>query len=102
MRKILLSCIILSLSSTAALADLKAGQYAGVRKCAGSSAGTDVEVTSKKTIGVATCKGELAKAFTEKGVCDGKKKGAKVEFSFQFGADDDKQKATGTHHVLCR
>ncbi len=102
MRKILLSCIVLSLSSTAAFADLKAGQYAGVRKCVGNAGGTEVVATSKKTIGVATCKGEIQKLLLEKGVCDGKKKYTKVEYSFQFGGDDDPQKATGTHHVSCR
>jgi len=101
MRKIFLSCLVLSLSTTAAFADLKPGQFAGVRKCAGSSSGTDIEVTSKKTIGVATCKTELQKEFVAKGLCAGKKKGAKVEYSFQFGADDDKQKATGTANLLC-
>jgi hypothetical protein len=58
--------------------------------------------TSKKTIGVATCKSEIQRLLTEKGVCDGKKKGTKVEYAFQFGADDDPQKATGTHHVSCK
>jgi hypothetical protein len=100
-RKLLLSCLVLSLSSPAALADLKPGQYAGVRKCVGTSGGTEVTATSKKTIGVATCKSQLQKGFIEKGVCTGKKKGTKVEYSFQFGADDDPQKATGTHYVLC-
>jgi hypothetical protein len=101
MRKILLSCLALSLSSTVAFADLKPGQYAGVRKCTGTAGSTQVEATSKKTIGVATCKTELQKAFVDKGVCTGKKKGEKVEYSFQFGADDDPQKATGTYRVLC-
>lgn len=101
MRKLLLSCLALSLSSTAALADLKPGQYAGVRKCAGTSGGTEVVATSKKTIGVATCKHELQKAFLDKGICTGKKKGEKIEYAFQFGNDDDPRKATGTHHVRC-
>jgi hypothetical protein len=101
MHKILLSCLVLSLSSTAALADLKAGQYVGVRKCVGTSGSTEVVATSKKTVGVATCKAELQKGLVEKGVCSGKKKGTKVEYSFQFGDDDDSQKASGTHNVLC-
>lgn len=105
MRSILsgLSGILLSLSLVSpALADLKPGQFAGVRKCVGTANGTEVIVTSKKTIGVATCKNEIQKALVEKGVCDGKKKREKVEYSFQFGADDDRQKATGTHYVLCK
>ena len=44
---------------------------------------------------------QIQKLLVEKGVCSGKKN-EKVEYSFQFGADDDPQKATGTHHVSCR
>jgi hypothetical protein len=102
MRNILLCCLVLSLSSTAAIADLKPGQYAGVRKCVGNAGGTEVIATSKKTIGVATCKSEIQRMLVDKGVCAGKKKNEKVEYSFQFGADDDPQKSTGTHYVLCR
>jgi len=102
MRKILLSCLFLSLTSTAALAYLKPGQYAGRRPCTATSGDISVDASGKKAIGVATCKGEIQKKLVEKGVCDGKKKGTKVEYSFQFGADDDRQKTTGTHYVYCR
>ena len=106
MRSILfsgLSGLLLSLSLVSpALADLKPGQFAGVRKCVGTANGTEVVVTSKRTIGVATCKSEIQKALVEKGVCAGKKKREKVEYSFQFGADEDPQKATGTHYISCK
>lgn len=102
MRKFLLSCLVLSASVTPAFADLKPGQFAGVRKCAGNAGGTEVVATSKKTIGVATCKSEIQKMLVDQGVCTGKKKYTKVEYSFQFGDDKDPQKATGTHYVSCK
>lgn len=102
MRKFLLSCCLVSLFAAPALADLKPGAYAGVRPCRGSAKGIDVDVTSKKTIGVATCKGEIQRQLVDKGVCNGEKKGKKVEYSFQFGDDKDPQKTTGTHYVSCK
>jgi hypothetical protein len=73
---------------------LKPGQAVGVRVCLGSTANVNVEATSKGTVGVATCRGELQKAFIAKGLCTGKK-GAKLEYSWQF-AD-----TTGTYSFLC-
>jgi hypothetical protein len=73
---------------------LKPGQGVGVRACLGSTANVNVEATSKSTVGVATCRGELQKAFVAKGLCSGKK-GAKLEYSWQF-AD-----TTGTYTFTC-
>jgi hypothetical protein len=100
-KSFLLSCVF-ALFATPALAQPKAGQYTGVRQCTATAGSTSVDATSKKTIGVANCKMELQKALTDKGVCTGKKKNEKVEFSWQFGKDDDKDKATGTHYVACK
>jgi hypothetical protein len=102
MRNSLLLSALLAVFATPAHADLKPGQFAGVRKCTGSSGGTDIDVTSKKTIGVATCKGELQRELVARGVCNGKPKHAKVEYSFKFGDDKDPNQATGSHYVLCR
>lgn len=103
MRQSLFSFVLVAMFSIPAAADApKPGQYTGVRQCTATSGGTTVDATSKRTIGVANCKMELQKALTAKGVCAGKKKNEKVEFSFQFGKDDDKNKAVGTSYVLCK
>jgi hypothetical protein len=102
MRKSLLITCLVSLFAVPALADLKPGQYAGVRPCKGSSNGVDIEVTSKKTIGVATCKSELQKQFIAKGLCSGRKKHEKVEYSFTFGDDKDPNQTKGNHWFSCK
>jgi hypothetical protein len=102
MRKTLLSCLLVSLFAGPALADHKAGEYTGVRKCTAKGGGHYVDATSKRTIGVATCKGELQKALIAKGVCIGKAKNEKVEFDFEFGSDRDKDQTKGSYFVQCR
>src|SRR4026208_1792158 len=87
---------------TPALAQMKPGQYSGVHKCTGTSGDVSVDATSKKTIGVATCKVDLQKKFVEKGLCDGHKKGDRINFSFQFGDDKDPAKASGDFFLLCK
>jgi len=101
MHKLLIVSAALAFA-TPALAQMKPGQYSGMHKCTGTSGDISVDATSKKTIGVATCKGELQKKFVEKGVCDGHKKSDKITFSFQFGDDKDPAKATGEFFVLCK
>jgi hypothetical protein len=76
--------------------DLKPGQGVGRRVCLGSTGSVgNIEVTSNKTVGVATCNGELKRVFLEKGICKAQPKGAKVEYGWQF-AD-----TTGTDTVRC-
>lgn len=75
---------------------LKPGQGVGRRICLGSTSGIgNIEVTSNKTVGVATCNGELRRAFLDKGICKGHKSRDKVEYGWQF-AD-----TTGTDTVSC-
>lgn len=93
--------ILFCLISTGALAQPKPGQYTGVRECKGSAGSIAVEATSKRTIGVATCKTELQKKLTEGGACEGKKKGARVEYSYTFGKDGERDQATGNAKLLC-
>src|SRR5262249_22614239 len=50
--------ILFCLISATALAQPKPGTYTGVRECKGTSGSIEVDATSKKTIGVATCKTE--------------------------------------------
>jgi hypothetical protein len=97
----LLSCLF-ALIATPALAQPKAGQYTGVRQCTATAGSIKVEATSKKTIGVANCKMALEKELTDKGICKDKKKNEKVEYSWQFGKDDDKDKASGTQKMSCK
>jgi len=76
--------------------DLKPGQAVGRRVCLGSTSGVgNIEVTSNKTVGVATCNGELRRVFLEKGICKGKTTRTKVEYGWQF-AD-----TTGKDTVSC-
>lgn len=76
--------------------DLKPGQGVGRRVCLGSTGSVgNIEVTSNKTVGVATCNGELKRVFLEKGICKSQPKGAKVEYGWQF-AD-----TTGLDTVRC-
>jgi hypothetical protein len=111
----LLACLALSLFAAPALADrdnppppkddgkgtLKPGQAVGVRKCLGSSGGVNIEATSKRTVGVATCRSALQKIFIEeKNLCAGKPKYAKVEYSWQFG--EGEYATTGKHYFMCR
>ena len=72
-----------------------------MRQCQGSAKGIDVDVTSKKTIGVATCKGEIQKKLIAEGACSGEKKGTRVEYSFKFGKDGDADQATGSSKLSC-
>lgn len=75
---------------------LKPGQGVGRRVCLGSTSGIgDIEATSNKTVGVATCNGELRRVFLERGICKSHKKYDKVEYGWQF-AD-----TTGTDKVTC-
>jgi hypothetical protein len=76
--------------------DLKPGQGVGRRQCLASTGGVgNIEVTSSKTVGVATCNGEIKRVLIEKGVCKGKAARTKVEYSWQF-AD-----TTGKDAVSC-
>jgi hypothetical protein len=104
MRKTLLSCLLVSLfaATPQAQAQHKPGQYTGVRKCTATGGGHYVNATSKRTIGVATCKGELQKALIAKGACIGKAKNTKVEFDFEFGSDKDPDQTKGSYWVTCR
>ena len=75
---------------------LKPGQGVGRRVCLGSTSGIgNIEVTSARTVGVATCNGELKRVFIEKGICKGKAARTKVEYGWQF-AD-----TTGKDDVSC-
>ena len=75
---------------------LKPGQGVGRRVCLGSTSGIgNIEVTSARTVGVATCNGELRRVFIEKGICKGKATRTKVEYGWQF-AD-----TTGKDDVSC-
>jgi hypothetical protein len=75
---------------------LKPGQGVGRRVCLGSTSGIgNIEVTSARTVGVATCNGELKRVFIEKGICKGKAARTKVEYGWQF-AD-----TTGKDNVSC-
>lgn len=93
--------VIHSAGVSTALADHKPGEYTGMRKCTGSAAGIDVDVTSRRTVGVATCKMELQKKFIAKGVCVGHKKADKIEYAYTFGGDRDPNQAKGTYYVRC-
>jgi len=76
--------------------DLKPGQAVGRRVCLGSTSGVgNIEVTSSRTVGVATCNGELRRVFLEKGICKAKAPRTKVEYGWQF-AD-----TTGKDTVSC-
>ena len=93
--------IVFCLVSATAFAQPKAGQYTGVRECKGNAGSVAAEATSKKTIGVATCKTELQKKLIEGGACTGQKKGTRVEYSYKFGKDDEPNQATGTAKLSC-
>lgn len=73
---------------------LKPGQAVGTQTCRGSANNVNIEATSKYTIGVATCRGELQKMFIAKGLCTNAK-GKKIDYSWQF-AD-----TTGTFSFTC-
>jgi hypothetical protein len=76
--------------------NLKPGQAVGRRVCLGSTSGIgNIEVTSSKTVGVATCNGELRRVFLERGICKNHKPREKVEYGWQF-AD-----TTGLDTVSC-
>ena len=93
--------ILFCLISGTALAQPKPGQYTGVRECKGTAGSVDVDATSKKTVGVATCKTQLSKKLIESGACSGQKKGTRVEYSFKFGKDGESDQATGTAKLSC-
>src|SRR5688572_1850952 len=101
MRTSIMLALVVCLGSVTALAQPKPGQFTGVRECKGNAGSVEVEATSKRTIGVATCKGELQKKLVENGACQGKKKGDRVEYSFKFGKDGESDQATGTAKLLC-
>lgn len=73
---------------------LKAGQGIGRRKCTASSGGVDIEVTSSRTVGVATCKSAIEAEY-QKRLCSGKK-GQRLAYTWQF-AD-----TTGNDDLRCR
>ncbi|MFZ5446632.1 MAG: hypothetical protein ACOZQL_41980 [Myxococcota bacterium] len=73
---------------------LKAGQGVGRRKCTASSGGVDIEVTSGRTVGVATCKSAIEAEY-QKRLCAGKK-GQRLAYTWQF-AD-----TTGNDDLRCR
>jgi hypothetical protein len=102
MRKTLLSCLLVSLFAAPAIADHKPGQYTGAKECKGSGGGHFVNATSKRTIGLASCKGEIGKALIAEGVCVGKPKGKRVDFDFTFGSSKDPDQTKGSFFVLCR
>ena len=93
--------ILFCLMSSAALAQPKPGQFTGVRQCTGTVGTINVDATSKRTIGVATCKTELQKKLAAEGACTGKAKGTRVEYSYKFGKDDEPNQATGSAKLLC-
>jgi hypothetical protein len=102
MTKYLIGSILLAFAfATPALADLKPGQYAGVRKCTGQLGDISIDVTSKRTIGVSTCNGELQKKFIAKGACVGHSK-EKLTYAFQFGDEKDPARATGDKTLYCK
>ncbi len=70
--------------------NLKPGEGVGRHQCLASADGVDINVTSNRTVGVATCKGEIEAEY-QKRLCAGKA-GQKIAFSWQF-ADT---KGTGT------
>ena len=100
MRKLIIASS-LCFASVIALAQPKPGQYTGVRECKGNANGVEVEATSKKTIGVASCKIELQKKLIEAGACSGKKPRERVEYSFRFGKDGEPDQATGSGKLSC-
>lgn len=81
-------------STAAPSGTLKMGQGIGRRTCTGSLQGVNIEVTSSRTVGVATCKSALKDEY-QKRVCAGKA-GQKLPFTWQF-AD-----TTGGDVVRCR
>ena len=87
------------LASATALA--QPGQYVGVRECKGKVGALEIDATSKRTIGVATCKTELGKKLAEAGACAGKSKGTRVEYAYKFGKDGEPDQATGTAKLSC-
>jgi hypothetical protein len=114
MTKMLLAALVLSFA-TPAIADrnnpppprddgkgnLKPGQAVGVRKCVGSAKGVNIEATSKRTVGVATCKGALQKMFVEeKKLCEGQAARTKIEYAWQFG--EGEYATTGKHYFSCK
>jgi hypothetical protein len=72
---------------------LKPGQYAGVQKCVGVVGDVEYEVTSKRTIGVASCKIEIGKELQAKS-CQAKEK---IAFTYKFGTY-----STGPAEYRCR
>lgn len=99
MRKLIISS--LCLVSAIAFAQPKPGQFTGVRECKGSANGVDVDATSKKTIGVASCKIEVQKKLIEAGACQGKKPRQRIDFSFTFGKDGEPNQASGNGKLSC-
>ena len=101
MKKTITLALVLGFVSVTAFAQPKPGQYTGVRQCTGSAGAIEVDVTSKRTIGVATCKTELQKKLIEQGACEGKKKRERVDYTFKFGKDGEPNQATGTAKLMC-
>jgi hypothetical protein len=100
MRKLIISS--LCLASAVAFAQPKPGQYTGVRECKGNAGSVEVDATSKKSIGVASCKIEVQKKLIEAGACQGRKPRERVEYSFRFGKDGEPDQATGGGKLSCR
>jgi hypothetical protein len=73
---------------------LKPGQYAGVQKCVGLVGDVEYDVTSKRTIGVATCKIEIGKELQAR-ACHAPKE--KIAFTYKFGT-----LSTGPADYRCR
>jgi hypothetical protein len=93
--------ISLCFISASAVAQPRPGQYVGVRDCTGTVGDLAVAATSKKTIGVATCKTALEKKLVEAGACSGRQKGARVPYSYKFGKDGEPDQATGSAKLWC-
>jgi hypothetical protein len=93
--------ILVCVVSASALAQPAPGHYVGVRDCTGTVGELAVDATSKKTIGVATCKTELQKKLVEAGACTGQTKGTRVAYAYKFGKDGEPDQATGSAKLAC-
>jgi hypothetical protein len=102
MGKSIVLASLFSLVSLTAIAQPKPGQFTGVKQCKGSAKGIAVDVTSKKTIGVATCKTQIQKELAAKGACDGVARNKTVEYTWTFGKDSDADQAKGTAKLICK
>jgi hypothetical protein len=103
MRKSILVAAVFSVFAiSTAMAQPKPGQYTGPKQCKASANGVEVDVSSKRTIGVATCKNAAQKELIAKGACkDVTGKNRRIEYTWAFGKDDDANQAKGTDKMSC-